>query len=82
MFIVSFETNTDAIMMKVCASRYGLPGRIIPIPHSMSAGCGMAWAVPEECEGIIREAIKTHQIPITGSAVMEYGLRERHNARR
>lgn len=65
-------------MMRVVASREGLPGRIIPVPRRLSAGCGMAWAVPAECEQAIRDAIKQHGIQFAAAEVMEYDLRYRN----
>ena len=33
----------------------GVPGRLIPIPRQLSAGCGLAWSVPErERENVIQ----------------------------
>lgn len=77
-FIISFPTTTQAMMMQAIASREGLPGRIIPVPRCLSAGCGMAWAVPADCEQVIRDAIKQHGIQIGAAEVMEYELRRRH----
>ena len=34
--------------------RYGLPGRMIPIPREITAGCGLSWkAAPEEGKEIL-----------------------------
>ncbi|MFR1638654.1 MAG: DUF3343 domain-containing protein [Eggerthellaceae bacterium] len=34
----------------------GLPGRMIPIPSEVSAGCGLAWCVPAEERGALLDA--------------------------
>ena len=49
--VVTFHTTADAMAMeKVCKER-GTPGRIIPVPREISAGCGLAWcAAPEKKE--------------------------------
>lgn len=44
--IVPFDSTTDALALQACAQRYGLFGRLIPIPRTLSAGCGMAWKEP------------------------------------
>ncbi len=41
--VVTFAATTDAMAMeKYCLER-ALPGRLIPIPREISAGCGLAW---------------------------------------
>jgi len=49
--IATFATTHAAISMeRLCRAR-GLPGKLIPVPRSISASCGMAWcAQPEERE--------------------------------
>ena len=58
--IVTFHTTTAAMAMeKVCAQR-GVPGRLIPVPRDITAGCGMAWSAPvgarDSVEKTAREA--------------------------
>ena len=58
--VITFAATTDAMAMeRYCASR-GLPGRLIPVPREITAGCGLAWtAAPEEkekCEAALAEA--------------------------
>lgn len=49
--IATFPTTTAAIAMERDCRRAGLPGKLIPVPRSISASCGMAWcALPEERE--------------------------------
>lgn len=46
--VVTLHTTADAMAMeKVCKER-GTPGRIIPVPREISAGCGLAWCAPLE----------------------------------
>ena len=42
-FLMTFQTTTQAMKLEVIAKEQGLPGRMIPIPASVRAGCGMAW---------------------------------------
>ena len=37
----------------------GLPGRMIPIPSEVSAGCGLAWCVPAEERGALLDALES-----------------------
>lgn len=57
--VVTFHTTADAMAMeKVCKERE-VPGRIIPVPRAISAGCGLAWCAQlserEEIEVVMRE---------------------------
>lgn len=49
--VISFGTTTEAMKMERHCEKEGLPGRLIPIPREITAGCGMAWkALPEDKE--------------------------------
>ena len=53
--IVTFHTTTDAIAFERHCMENGIPGRLIPVPGEISAGCGMCWMVPlEKAEGTDR----------------------------
>lgn len=54
--IVTFKTTTDAMEMERYAGKEGWPGRLIPLPSEISAGCGLAWkTMPEQKEGLMKE---------------------------
>lgn len=56
--ILSFDKTTDAMAMEKYCRENNLPGRIIPVPREITAGCGLAWkALPEE-EGILISALE------------------------
>ena len=44
--IFSFETTTQAMAMENACKKKQIPGRIIPFPKEISAGCGLAWWAP------------------------------------
>lgn len=53
--IVTFHTTTAAMAMeKVCEQKV-IPGRLIPVPRDITAGCGMAWSAPPEARKVIEE---------------------------
>jgi hypothetical protein len=54
--IFTFYTTAAAMAMeKLCRTR-GIPGRLIPVPRSITADCGIAWAAaPSERERIEKE---------------------------
>ena len=41
--VITFKSNNDIMLLDSIAKNQGIPGRIIPIPSSISAGCGLAW---------------------------------------
>lgn len=57
--VLSFEHTTDAMAVeKFCMSQQ-LPGRLIPVPREITAGCGLAWkAKPEDEELLVNELEK------------------------
>ena len=47
--IITFATTTQAMAMEKFCMEHNLPGRIIPVPREITAGCGLSWkAKPEE----------------------------------
>ena len=43
-----------AMQMEQYARAHGLPGRMIPVPREITAGCGLSWkAAPEEGKEIL-----------------------------
>ena len=51
--VVTFHTTADAKAMEKACKEQNVPGRIIPVPRTISAGCGLAWcAALEEREEI------------------------------
>ena len=41
--IVTFHTTADAMKMEKMCKEKEIAGRLIPVPRSISAGCGMSW---------------------------------------
>lgn len=49
--IITFATTAMALKMEKVCHAYKAPGRLIPVPREITAGCGLAWmAAPEEKE--------------------------------
>ncbi len=46
--IITFAKTTDAFAFEKKSMAEKLPGRIIPLPVKISAGCGLAWRMTEE----------------------------------
>lgn len=41
--VVTFHTTADAMAMEKACKEREVPGRIIPVPRAISAGCGLSW---------------------------------------
>lgn len=40
---MTFHTTADAMAMEKACKEQNAPGRIIPVPRAISAGCGLSW---------------------------------------
>ena len=59
--VVTFRTTAGAMAMEGACSAAGLPGRLIPVPRAVTAGCGMCWAAPPEARRALEElVVKKH----------------------
>ena len=56
--IVTFASAASAMEMERFCLEMGLPGRIIPVPREITAGCGLAWRAPPEAEAQIAAALR------------------------
>jgi len=56
--VVTFVNTTDAMKMEAVCEEKNVPGRMIPVPKVISAGCGLAWCSAPENEETIREALR------------------------
>ena len=56
--VVTFHSTADAMALQAAAARGVLPGRVIPVPSEISAGCGLAWSVPVELRETLEQALE------------------------
>lgn len=58
--VVTFATTTDAIMFESesKADPEAIPGRIIPVPSEISAGCGLSWCAEERERDVLLASIE------------------------
>ena len=60
--VITFFTTTAAMAMEKACKACGADGRIIPVPGSISADCGLAWCAPPESEDALRLLMAQHSI--------------------
>lgn len=44
--LITFSSTVQAMSMETQAQAAGLPGRLIPVPTAITAGCGLAYKAP------------------------------------
>lgn len=56
--VITFRTTADAMAMEKVCKEKNAPGRLIPVPREISAGCGLSWCSDllyrEELEDLLR----------------------------
>lgn len=62
--ILTFPTTTQAMGMEKAARRVQAPGRLIPVPVQISAGCGMAWSAPVEAKEQLISLARAREIEV------------------
>ncbi|MCH4184578.1 MAG: DUF3343 domain-containing protein [Eggerthellaceae bacterium] len=64
--VITFDSTADAMAMECSAQSNGIPGRIIPVPSEISAGCGMSWCA-DECDAPrVLSDVENHAIAYLG----------------
>lgn len=56
--VITFHTTTEAMAMEKACKEAGADGRLIPVPRSISAGCGLAWCAKLESEAALRKLME------------------------
>lgn len=52
--LLTFFTTAGVMAMERSCQEAGLPGRIVPVPRSITADCGLAW----RCEPSLRPQVE------------------------
>ncbi len=64
--VVTFDATAAAMAAeKYCLER-GVPGRLIPVPREITAGCGLAWKAEIGQEEAVTQALRAADIPYSG----------------
>ncbi len=59
--ILTFQTTTQAMAFEKQCKNYGIPGRLIPIPKEIKAGCGLSWSMDAEEYSTYQQTIQKLQ---------------------
>ena len=64
--VITFATTTRAMKMEVCCKEADAPGRIIPVPGEITAGCGLAWSAKPEDREIQEKVMEQNELEAEG----------------
>ncbi|MGM9619349.1 MAG: DUF3343 domain-containing protein [Oscillospiraceae bacterium] len=64
--IVTFHTTTAAMAMETLCKERGVPGRLIPVPRAITAGCGLSWCAPTENRPEIEALVQSEGLATDG----------------
>lgn len=64
--VVTFATTSDAMAMEAVARERGIPGRIVPVPSDIDAGCGLAWCAGADERDELLRGLDEHGIAYEG----------------
>lgn len=62
--VLTFPTTTAAMAMEQYCLQNAIPGRHIPVPGQISAGCGIAWRMKKEDYAQYKEQLHTSAVPM------------------
>lgn len=69
--IIAFDSTSQAIAAEKLFQENNLPGRMIPIPAQISAGCGLAWKAEPGQKQALLDALSNAQQGYAVCAVVE-----------
>ena len=64
--VVTFRTTTGAMAMEGLCRENNVPGRLIPVPRSITAGCGLCWAAPREAREAVEALVMKEHLDVDG----------------
>lgn len=69
--VIAFDTTAQALAAEKMFIGSGLPGRMIPIPSQITAGCGLAWKAEPEHRQALCGALESANIRYSACRVLE-----------
>lgn len=69
--VVTFPTTAAAMSCEELCQAQGLPGRMIPVPGEISAGCGLSWKAAPEDREVLEAALAAAGIATEAFSVID-----------
>ncbi len=64
--VVTFDATAAAMAAEKYCLEKGVPGRLIPVPREITAGCGLAWKAEVDQEEAVTAALEAAGIAYSG----------------
>ena len=64
--LLTFTATAAAMAMERLCRERGLPGRLIPVPGSLRAGCGLCWRAPAESREALEQLVTEEHLAVDG----------------
>ena len=64
--VITFHTTAHAMAMEQACRKENLPGRLIPVPRAISAGCGLSWCADISDRQVLEAFLKDSRIETEG----------------
>ena len=71
--VAVFATTSAAMAVQDAADRGAVAGHMIPVPASLSAGCGLAWCADDGDAQALRRALEREGLAFAGIHVLDLG---------
>lgn len=68
--ILTFDETTQAMAAERYCMEHHLPGRLIPVPVAITAGCGLAWKAKPEDQLVLCNALTAAGIQWTSAHIL------------
>ena len=69
--VLSFRTTVEAMAWEKHCATAQVPGRLIPLPREISAGCGLAWKAAPGDQAVLTAALEENGIGHGPCCVLE-----------
>ena len=64
--VVTFDATAAAMAAEKYCLEKGVPGRLIPVPREITAGCGLAWKAEVDQKEAVTAALEAAGIAYSG----------------
>lgn len=69
--VITFPTTSAAMACEKTCQDNGLPGRIIPVPGEVRAGCGLAWKAHPGDRAALEPALVAAGVAVEAYSVID-----------
>lgn len=68
----SFSSASGAMEAEALCAEAGVPGRLVPTPREITAGCGLAWMCPPEHRQTVLRFFREKGLEYEGLLQLDY----------